>query len=284
MVLKGSGMVTEEHRGRFSEAGYDVRLLRAKHRKTGGAIVLLKGGLGDPHSQSVVGLAKALLEVSDGELMAATVSTTRPKKIAKALAGVSRSRKHQSQSVYGASNYVNDKYHPNALFLAGQSRGSVSVVDGALYLVNHPKKNPASPKLGVATIDGPGIFEDLDYEGNVLQGLARLGMHSLEDIRKLGVIDRAKLFGRMATKISLYEAPYFFNDISYLRRIGIYNEIEELRSSGLPVTHIFHRDDIVPGAEVDSEHSVVLEGGHVRFLREPHPVAEVIYARAQALL
>ncbi len=277
-------MKTDEHHGSFSEAGYSVRLLRAKHRKVGGAVILLKGGLGDPHSETVVGLAKALLEVSDGEVMAGTVSTERPKRFIKAVAGVSRSRKHQSQSVYGASNKVNDTYHPDVLYLAGQSRGSVSVVDGGLYLVNHPKKNIASPRIGVATIDGPGIYEDLEIEGNILQGLTRLGANCMPDVSKLNLIERAKMFGRIATTTSFYEIPYFWNDISYLQRIGLYEEIEQLRQSGVPVTHIFHRDDIVPGAEVDSEFSVVLDGGHARFLRDPHPVAEVLYAQARALL
>jgi hypothetical protein len=283
-----SSIETFEYSGSYKEAGYNVRLLRDKSpkaRKAGGAVVLLKGGLGDPNSKTVVCLAKALLEVSDAELTVGTVSTTRPKNVIKAAAGLSRSRKHQSQSIYGASNYVNDNLHPEALFLAGQSRGTVSVVDGAIHLATHPKKNEKSPSIGVATIDGPGVFQELDYDGNVVQGLFELGTHCLEDVRKLKVIDRLKLYGSIAANTSLYEVPYFLSDVLYLKHIGIDQEVNKLRDvHKIPVTHIFHQNDLIPGAEFESEHSVVLEGGHARFLRDPYPVAEVIYDRTMAVL
>jgi hypothetical protein len=60
--------------------------------------------------------------------------------------------------------------------------------------------------------------------------------------------------------------------------------ISELRGSGVRVDHIFHKEDIVPGAEVESIHSTVFDGRHFRIAHEPEPVAAHISNMAMDML
>lgn len=281
------GITQEKYHGQFyfGGPGFDVTTLRGDRgpRGTYDGVVLLKGGLGDPASNSMFGIAEHVVEMSDGDLVAAVVGTTRPRNPFTVARSLYEPRKHQSQSVFRASDHLNDRFHAPVLVQAGQSRGAVSVVDGGLYQTQNPKVNIIRPELGVVTIDGPGVYGPIEYEGHITRALVELGLHCLEDLDQLSVCERAKFFGKSVLSSSVYEPIFFTSDVMYLKDIDISDKIEVLRMLGVDVRHIFHDQDIVPGAEVPSPFATVLSGGHLRFMVEPEPIAKVLVDFAREL-
>ncbi len=274
MAKASGGNNTETIPGQFRETGFELSMRYAREQKIGGVVVLFKGGLGDPNSKSMEVIAKTLYEMSDGKVNTGTVATTRKHSPLKALFGSSRAPKHRSQSLKGSSDIVNDTLHPGLLMFVGQSQGGINVVKAAVYQVDHPQKNAESPRLAVETIDAPGMYEPHEFEEEGALALGKFALHCMGDIHSMPVRDRVKITAKVAQSTSLLELPYFIGESVALQGIDVSSDVEYLRARGVHVGHIWHRDDMVPGASMACDNSLVLSGGHMTFMREPEPIAQ----------
>lgn len=291
MTKNSGGIVIESYSHRFKEGGYEVTIVRAgKRRKLGGPVITLQGGLTDNLSKSMgahekklkkgEGLAHALIEASGGELVVASVATIRPENILQRVSGSFHSKTHRSKANAGAAKYMNDLFKPDTLAMAGQSLGGVSAIHGALWHA-HPTphgRKPSPVKVdGVVTIDSPGMFGPLEYEGTIVDGLRALVGNCINDMKHLDRFERARQLAPLVLNLAgPLEAAFVLNEISFSHEGDFSGEVAELRGYGVDVSHVFHAEDCIPGAEVDSPHSQVFPGGHLRFMYEPEPVAEHI--------
>lgn len=297
MAHNRHGIVTESHAHKFREGGYRVDIARAAGREHGGTLITLQGGLTDNLSRSMGtserdiakqrGLAHALIEASGGELIVASVATMRPGNLPRRVMGSFRPRTHRSKANAGAAKYLDGRFRPDTLIMGGQSLGGVSALDGALWHADPQprRRQPSRTKVdGVVTIDSPGIFGPLKYDGPIWEGLLMLGKNCWSDMGHLSIREKARFLGPHIVNMSApLEYAFVMNEIGFSNEADFSGEVSKLRSFGVEVSHIFHTEDCIPGAETDSPHSVAFPGGHVRFMYEPEPVAEHIVELAAGL-
>lgn len=282
----GKQIFVESHREEIGACGFEVTMMRRQDRLRGGAFILLKGGLGDINSVSLRPLAEAIIEASDGEVGVGTVSTIRPCNPIVALQGLKDARKQRSQSMLGAMKYVNGRHQPDVLITGGQSQGGIQAVDSPLHLKTKSRNPGRQTSLGAVTIDAPGVYGPFVTGMHVIEGLIRLAGNCLPDIMALSWHERMELVrDNLRHPHSLFEPAYIAKEIEYMsKEIDISPDIAALRRNNVYVKHAFHRGDIVPGAEIPSEHSRVFDGAHVRIVHEPEPVAEYMVDFAGEIL
>lgn len=271
----------------WGRCGFELNLYKAPKSKDH-PLLLLKGGLGDAGSHSLRTVLDAILDITNGEMSVGTVGTVRPFNLYESLriifssAEQSRARNQRMHSMRRASEKAVIQTGSRLVLLGGQSQGGVTAVDTATKLMEaKPKKN--SPKIAVATIDTPGVYENLDYSGFPLKGLIDLGAHCLPTIAKLSNYEKYRLIKDNFTNPRIMlELPYLLGEVDYLKGIGIHKEIEALRLGGVAVGHIFHDQDIVEGAvnALDDNNAIVFPGTHITFMIEPEPVAEALVSMA----
>jgi len=297
MASFSRGIVTESYSHKFREGGYRIDIARAASRNSGGTVITAQGGLTDNLSKSMGtsekdinnkrGLAYALIEASGGELIVASVATVRPGGLLEKAVGSTRSRSHRSKANGGAARYMRDRFQPDTQLMGGQSLGGISALDGALWHADpmpHRRK-PSDVRIdGVVTMDSPGIFGPLEYDGPLLEGLFMLVKNCMTDMSHLSLLERAKSMGPLVLNLSSpLEYAYVMDEVGFSNRADFSGEVAQLRKFGVAVSHIFHDDDCIPGAEVESPHSVSFPGGHVRFMYEPEGPAEHIVGFAEEL-
>lgn len=282
-------IIIESHLHHYREGGFRVDIARDKRRQLGGTVITLQGGLTDNLSRSMGvsdkdisqqrGLANALIEASDGEFIVAAVATVRPGNLFKRLSGSARSRTHRSKANAGAAKYMADRFEADRVIMAGQSLGGISAIDGALHRSRqHSAGNSPVSIDGVVTIDSPGVFGPLKYDGSLAEGLIVLAKNCYSDMEYMSIYERAKFLGPHVLNLAgPLEYAYVMNEIEFTHEADFSHEIDTLRRAyDVPVSHVFHQDDCIPGAEVESPYSASFPGGHVRFMYEPEPVAEHI--------
>lgn len=282
----GKTIVKESFGGSSGSCGYDTTMWRQKRREQGGAVILLRGGLGDRNTVSLVPLAHAIIEASDGEVIVGTASTRRPVNPLKVACGVRNARRQRSVSYLGAAKHVRDAYEPDVLVASGQSQGGITVADAILHW--HTKaKNPGHiPKTGVFMMNVPGVFEPMPTESNLFSEFWRIGSNCFKDIRRVSCEGWLEMLEhQLEHGFSLWEPAFLAGEVSYLRdRLDISPVVRDLRELNIAVKHAFQWDDSVPGAEFASEHSVVHDGAHVRVMWQPEPAAEYVVGMANTLL
>lgn len=251
-------------------------------------VILLKGGLGDAGSHSVKPLARAVIEESKGDVSIATVGTVRPFNLLESLklfsvqAERNRARDQRELSMVRAGKKALELTRSKRLVFAGQSEGGVSAVDACVAWSQNPDRNKKQ-KLAVLTIDTPGVYKQMEYEGFPFMDLINLGLHCLPDLAKLSCKQkRALTLDYLKNPRLLLEGPYMLSEINYLKSVGLMTEIEFLRSNNVPVSHVFHGQDIVEGASAAllDPQAMVFDGSHTRFMTEPAPVADALIAVA----
>jgi hypothetical protein len=271
----GKQIVKESFKGPSGSCGYETTMWRQKGREQGGALVLLRGGLGDRNTVSLVPLAHAIIEASDGEFIVGT-----------AIGGAIKARNQRSMSYLGAARRMRDVYEPDAFVAGGQSEGGVTVADAMLHWHTKAKRPGRIPKAGVVTMNTPAIFEPMPTEGNLISELWRLGGNCLKDIRQVSREGWLEMLEhQMEHGISLWEPAFIIGEVVYLRdNLDISPVVEDLRSINVAVKHVFQREDSVSGAEFADEHSVVHNGAHVRVMWQPEPAAEFIVGITMELM
>lgn len=259
---------------------------RQKSRERGGAVVLLRGGLGDINTISLVPLAHAIIDASDGEFIVGTVATKRPTNLVNAINGVRNARQQRSMSFLGAAKHARNTYQPDVFVAGGQSQGGITITDAMLHWHTKAKNPGRIPKIGIFTLNTPGIFEPMPTESNLLKEFQRIGSNCLKDMRRVsckGWLDM--LEHQLEHGFSLWEPAFLIGEVNYLRNsLDISPVVGDLRELNVAVKHIFQRDDSVPGAEYTSEHSVVYDGAHVRVMWEPEPPANYIVSMTNTLM
>ncbi|MBA2278874.1 hypothetical protein H0V99_00310 [Candidatus Saccharibacteria bacterium] len=285
--------VTETRNSSSGGCGYELNFRRQRTRTTGGAVVLFKGGLGDVHSVSLEPLANAVHELSRGQVSVGTVGTIRPLNPVEAVLSViskkeaNIARTQRSKSTYKAAKYVNNKFQPEVLIVAGQSEGSVSVVDAVHHWLIDAKNPGIRPRTGAVTIDGPAVYETMAHEGIPVKALWQLLKNCWPDIKAMSTIEKLKMAkNNIGHFTSPWEPLYFVSEIDYLRTVDISPKIATLRENKVVVRHAFHSEDVVSGAEraLFDPNAWVYPGRHVRIVHEPEPVAADIVTMAEGML
>jgi hypothetical protein len=260
-----------------SGSGYELEILQSLEKPRG--FIGLKGGLGDARSDSLFSFAEQIVERSDGEFAVGLIATTRPTNIVKAIRGNPElARRRRSQSVYGAVRHAVGWLEPEQVILGGHSQGGISMIDGVAHALRQPKKHlPANTQ--VMTFDTPSIFGPIEYEGTAVEALLRLGLHCVGDLARIP----NKTLQRMVTgnmfKRSSFEPLYFTREARYLiNDLDVGAEVDFVRNV-YPIYHVYHRQDVVPGAEHEGRDFVrVFDGGHLEMLTHEgmEPVVQYI--------
>ena len=248
-----------------SGSGYELEILQDGDPR---ALALLKGGLGDVRSDSLYSMAKRIVEKSDGEVAAGLIATTRPRNLIKIIRGNPvLARQRRSQSVYGALRHAFGILEPEQLIAAGHSQGGISILDGVAHGMKRGNKLPSDTQL--VTIDTPSLFGSVEYDGFAFQALAELGVHCAKDLHRVPPETMLKIGLGSLFKQSMFEPIYFQREANYLlNNLDMRRVVSKVREQ-YDVHHIFHRDDVVPGAEHEGSPFVsVLEGGHIEAITE----------------
>lgn len=247
-----------------SGSGYEMEVLRGCERPKG--FIGLKGGLGDAGSDSLYGFAEKLVELSDGEYAVGLIATTRPKNIVKVLRGnPAKARVRRSQSVHGAFRDAVRWLEPETVILGGHSQGGISMVDAAVHAIR--KGNIIPDDTSVVTIDTPSLRGAVELEESPVVALAKLGLHCAVDFPRFPRSTKSRMVRGNIFKRSSFEPIYFGREASYLLDgLDMSSEAETVREY-YGLHEVYHRHDLVPGAEYEGMDFVtVFEGGHAEAL------------------
>ena len=245
-----------------SGSGYEAEIMQGStHPKT---FIGLKGGLGDARSDSLYDVGRSIIEETDGEFAVGLIATTRPKNIVAVLRGdPQKARQRRSQSVYGAMRHSVEHLSPDEVLLGGQSQGGISVVDAVAYGIKN-KKDVFPDNTQVFTIDTPSMFGAEEHKEHPLFILPKLGIHCAKDAPRIPLSTYVKIVKGNTFSRSMFEPVYFAREAMYLLdNLDASEEAITVRTKYL-LHHLFHKDDIVPGAEQEEHPFVtVFDGGHV---------------------
>ena len=264
MTINNQPVLTE----RFTEPGCRVTVFRAEENEQPTELALLRGGLGDIRSSSMGNIACEVLKASGGEVAVGIVRTSRPFLPNKVLRDAMNARETRAISMENAISGSLVRYPAiSSLVVAGHSQGGVTVVDSMSRSLKNPETKDHLDGIakGVFTMDTPGVFSQMEYEGSIVQGLGRLILNCSEDVVTMSNKERTRIVRDMTKRgMSPFEALHIIGEIAYLRDVDISLDIEELRKQFVEVWHSFRSGDVVRGAEVPSEFSRVYGGKHLR--------------------
>ena len=267
----------------WGRCGFELDIYKAP-KSSKNPLITLKGGLGDAGSLSLKPLREAILDLTHGKISVATIGTLRPFNLYESVriltspAEESRARQQRMHSMRRGTEKAVALTGARFVLLGGQSQGAVTAIDTGKKMLN-TESHAEQPKIAVATINAPGVYESLEYEGVPLKGLIDLGAHCLPALASLSCYEKYRLIKDYLKNPRLVlELPYLLGEIEYLKSIGLQDEIEALRLGGVAVGHIFHDQDIVEGAvdALQDPSAVVFPGIHTTFMIVPVPVAEAL--------
>ena len=288
------GRWNERRDPNFGRCGFHLNFFPAQDPEDS-PLIVLKGGLGDDGSHSLGEITEAMIDIGSGEVSIATVGTVRPYDLRKAFKAAfvaedtSYSRYLRLKAFNKGAEETERTLRPRAVLYGGQSQGGVTAIDVALDRRDKQRESRKSGlPYGVVTINAPGVYDAMDYEGiDLVSGLFRLVKHVSEGVLSLERKQLCQLVEKnLRNPLLLLEWGYMIGELRYLKSVGLAEPIQDLRRSHVPVGHIFHDQDIIEGAAkaLKDSRALVLSGTHTTFMKEPEPIARALVSAAKDLV
>jgi len=253
------------HEGHYGLTGYEITVFERTDVREDSPVpaVLFKGGWGDAGAVSCIPLAMVAAERFG---RAATVGNRRlalwnPR----TAIAVANTGKVRSQAMYAGMQVVMGRGSRHVIF-AGQSLGGVTATEAARFVIEELPEDKQPEKIGVYTMDSPGMYGDIPSEMGVAESLAGLiaGMHrDLKEIPQPGNWLRRKMFERVSAR----ELGYFAGECVGLVHVDASDDIAFLEAKNVSHGRTFHSKDVIP--RIHDPSAVVYEGHHAAGLLRP---------------